>query len=129
VKVPELHGVKEPEPLLPAVSRQSKPVPPSEELKVQVGVVSLVTSCGEPVRLALGALVSRVKLSVAGVPSVLFDWSLARTSNRYGAPALFGSVEGVKVPELQALKEPDPVEPVVWFRRHSKVAPVGSVEW
>ena len=101
---------------LPPSMRHSKVEPPSLELKEKLGVVSLEGSFGlEPI-VVFGAARSTVHVLLAGVPSVLPAWSVARTSKVWlPAPSageiVFGLVHGDQLPPST---------------RHSKVEP-GSV--
>ena len=56
---------------------------PGSELKVKVGVGSLVRPEGPESMLTTGAVVSTVQLKDAGVPSVLAAWSIALTSKEW----------------------------------------------
>src|SRR4051812_46509464 len=66
---------------LSASTRHSKVAPASLELKVNVGVVSFDGLGGVESIVVFGAVRSTVQVRVAGVPSALPAWSVARTSN------------------------------------------------
>ena len=63
------------------VSIEHSKLAPGSELKVNVGVASLVSPDGPESMLTTGALVSTVQVELAGVWSTLPAWSIARTSN------------------------------------------------
>ncbi len=65
---------------VPVSIEHSKPAPASE-LKVKVGVESLVRPEGPESIVTTGAVVSILQVKLAGVASVFAAWSIARTSN------------------------------------------------
>src|SRR5439155_9287733 len=65
----------------PLSMRHSKLEPGSLALKLKLGVVSLDGLAGPESRVVLGAVTSIVQVTLAGLPSVLPDGSVARTSN------------------------------------------------
>jgi hypothetical protein len=65
--------------LLPSM-RHSKVDPLSVELKLKSGVVLFEGSGGLESMVVFGAVRSTVQVRVAGLPSVLPAWSVARTS-------------------------------------------------
>jgi len=71
---------QEPKSAAPVSIEHSKVVPVSE-LKVNVGVESLVSPDGPESMLTVGGVVSTVQVKLAGLWSKLWAWSTERTSN------------------------------------------------
>src|SRR2546422_10970569 len=94
--------------------RHSKVVPLSEDLKVKLGVVSFEGSAGLVSMVVFGAVRSTVQVWLAGEPSVLPAWSVARTSKVW-LPALRAgeTVSGLEQEvQLPPSIRPSKVEPV-----------------
>jgi hypothetical protein len=101
---------------LPPSSRHSKVEPVSDELNVKSGVVLFDGSAGWESTVVLGALRSTVHVRLAGVPSVLPAWSVARTSKVWLPAPSAGEIDC-------GLVHDDQLPPST---RHSNVEP-GSV--
>jgi hypothetical protein len=98
---------------LPPSMRHSKVEPPSEELNVKLGVVSLDGSEGLESIVVFGAVRSTVQVWLAGVASVLPAASVARTWNVWLPALSAGEMVSGLVQELQ----------LPLSTRHSKLEP------